>query len=1083
MNGGTVGLSRSQGVEAMDRQVFQGESWYRAIALSERIASLGAGCKDEFDGELADRRWRRWRSQYPLTKDTFFDRKLTLEGITEAEFRYLLGEPVSALAKRHGKPLGWLETLESAFAMGDRTEAEGFTIAIAPLLDEGKNRLRQGIAALVEDRKTSPLPFDRTTIESILLAFLPDRFFWMLNPTMALELNAQRLQGLLAGETPQQRFQSFLQRLEAPETAIAILQEYPVLGQQLVICINIWVDLSLEFLQRLCDDWETIISHFSPKIELGVLTQVKAGAGDAHNGGRSVTIATFSSGWQIAYKPKPLAVDDRFQELLTWFNTKSELQFRTLQILDRGSYGWVEFAHTSSFETEAAVERFYQRLGGLLALLHAIQGTDFHAENLIAAGENPVLIDLESLFHPHPVAPNSPNSVLPARREMGRSVLRVGLLPQPQAIAKDAVDVSAIGGNPERLGMGRTIGLKASNTDEAKVSRQAIAWRENQNQPRLQGELVNALEYQEATATGFTATYRLIVKHREGFSKFLQRFATDEVRVFLRETRSYGLLLQESFHPNLLRDALDRDRIFDKLWVEVPALPYLERVIPAERAALWQGDIPKLTTYPNSRHLWASNGECFRDFFDESGLELVQQRLQAMNEADLERQLWFVRTSLTTLGMVVEPGNSLSYPMPKVEATDDRAAELAYLQAASAIGDRLEFLAVRAGDLAGWIGPVFTGTRHWAVSPLGWDLWDGIPGVALFLAYLGAVTKQDRYRELAQAGMRSVLHQVEYEGRLISSIGAFNGWAGLIYTLTHLGTLWQQPEMLYMAVEWVERLPELISKDEQLDIIGGAAGCIGALVSLYSCVGGDRIKTVAIQCGDRILEKAEKMPQGFGWRTIPGCKPLTGFSHGAAGIAWALLELAALTGAERFHSAAVGAIAYERSLFSEKAKNWPDLRFERDRTLFFSLGWSHGAPGIGFGRLHSLPHFQDGEILAEIEAARESAIARGFGGNHSLCNGDLGNLEFLNCDRQMLDNSLGLNINHIATNVLESIRQYGWICDVPQRVENLGLMTGIAGIGYGFLRLAAADIVPSVLAIAPPFPSRGSAPVPSLNFY
>ncbi|WP_373534680.1 type 2 lanthipeptide synthetase LanM family protein [Microcoleus sp.] len=1075
----------------MDRQAFQGESWYRAIPLSERIASLGAGCKDEFDGELADRRLQRWRSQYPLTKDTFFDNKLALEGISEAEFRYLLGEPVSTLAKRHGKPLSWLEELDRAFMMGDRVsvaeqyraETEGFTIAIAPLVAQGKNRLRQGIAALVKDRKTSSLPFDRTTIESILLAFLPDRLFWMLNPTMALELNAQRLQGLLAGETPQQRFQSFLQRLQDPESAITLLEEYPVLAQQIVICINSWVDLSLEFLQRLCDDWETIISHFSLKTEVGVLAQVKAGAGDAHNGGRSVTIVKFSSGWQIAYKPKPLAVDDRFQELLTWLNTKSELHFRTLQILDRGSYGWVEFAHTSSCDTTAAVERFYQRLGGLLALLHAIQGTDFHAENLIAAGEHPVLIDLESLFHPHPVAPNSPNSVLPARREMGKSVLRVGLLPQPQAIAGDAVDVSAIGGNPERLGMGRTIGLKASNTDEAKVFRQAIAMAENQNQPRLQGELVNALEYSEAIATGFTATYRLIVKHREEFSNFLTRFATDEVRVFLRETRSYGLLLQESFHPNLLRDALDRDRIFDKLWVEVPALPYLERVIPTEREALWQGDIPKLTTYPNSRHLWASNGECFRDFFDESGLELVQQRLQAMNEADLERQLWFIRTSLTTLGMVVEPGKSVSYAMPKVAAADDRAAELAYVQAASAIGDRLEYLAVQNRDLAGWIGPVFTGTRHWAVSPLGWDLWDGIPGVALFLAYLGAVTKQDRYRELAQAGMRSVLHQVEYEGRLISSIGAFNGWAGLIYTLTHLGILWQQPELLSMAVEWVERLPELISKDEQLDIIGGAAGCIGALASLHCCVGGDRIKTVALRCGDRILEKAEKMPQGLGWRTIPGCQPLTGFSHGAAGIAWALLELATLTGAERFHEAAVGAIAYERSLFSEKVKNWPDLRFERDRTQFFSLGWSHGAPGIGFGRLHSLRHFQDGEILAEIEVARETAIARGFGGNHSLCNGDLGNLEFLNSYQQMLDNSLGLNINHIATNVLESIRQYGWICDVPQQVENLGLMTGIAGIGYGFLRLAAADIVPSVLAIAPPFPSRGSAPVPTLSFY
>ena len=40
--------------------------------------------------------------------------------------------------------------------------------------------------------------------------------------------------------------------------------------------------------------------------------------------------------------------------------------------------------------------RFYRRQGALLALLYALEATDFHAENLIASGEFPVLIDLET---------------------------------------------------------------------------------------------------------------------------------------------------------------------------------------------------------------------------------------------------------------------------------------------------------------------------------------------------------------------------------------------------------------------------------------------------------------------------------------------------------------------------------------------------------------------------------------------------------------------------------------------------------------------------------------------------------------
>lgn len=71
----------------------------------------------------------------------------------------------------------------------------------------------------------------------------------------------------------------------------------------------------------------------------------------------------------------------------------------------------------------------------------------------------------------------------------------------------------------------------------------------------------------------------------------LARFADDEVRVILRPTQTYGLLLQDSFHPDLLRNALDRDRFFDRLWQEVPRRPHLTKVILVERDDLWQGDI------------------------------------------------------------------------------------------------------------------------------------------------------------------------------------------------------------------------------------------------------------------------------------------------------------------------------------------------------------------------------------------------------------------------------------------------------------------------------------------------------------
>ena len=41
---------------------------------------------------------------------------------------------------------------------------------------------------------------------------------------MVLELNVARLQGLLQGDTPEERFQSFLQRLRQRDIALALFR-------------------------------------------------------------------------------------------------------------------------------------------------------------------------------------------------------------------------------------------------------------------------------------------------------------------------------------------------------------------------------------------------------------------------------------------------------------------------------------------------------------------------------------------------------------------------------------------------------------------------------------------------------------------------------------------------------------------------------------------------------------------------------------------------------------------------------------------------------------------------------------------
>jgi lantibiotic modifying enzyme len=131
--------------------------------------------------------------------------------------------------------------------------------------------------------------------------------------------------------------------------------------------------------------------------------------------------------------------------------------------------------------------------------------------------------------------------------------------------------------------------------------------------------------------------------------------------------------------------------------------------------------------------------------------------------------------------------------------------------------------------------------------------------------------------------------------------------------------------------------------------------------------------------------------------------------------------------------------------------------------------WCHGAPGIGLARLRSLPHLDDATSRAEIRTALATTLAEGFGRNHSLCHGDLGNLDFVvQAAERLGDPRWRPEANRRAALILESIDQEGWLCGVPLRVESPGLMTGLAGIGYGLLRLAEPTRMPSVLMLEPP---------------
>lgn len=396
--------------------------------------------------------------------------------------------------------------------------------------------------------------------------------------------------------------------------------------------------------------------------------------------------------------------------------------------------------------------------------------------------------------------------------------------------------------------------------------------------------------------------------------------------------------------------------------------------------------------------------------------------------------------------------------------------------AAQAIGDRLAALALRRHHSAFWIGPTRSAQRH-TCPPPALDLYAGQGGIVLFLAYLGAVTGETRYTELAQAGLLGLLPLLQIARNYETAIGGFTGWGGVVYLLTHLSRLWKETYLEEEAHEVVDFLPPLIAQDEHLQLIDGAAGCLVALLGLHTLSPSSATMRMATTCGERLLAQRRIARPGIAWKLGPeSCPPLSGFGYGTAGIAWALQQLAAATGESGFHRAALCALAFERSRFVSQAGNWLDrcplpgaAPDSEVTTAAFRTAWCHGAPGIGLARLHALPLQDDLPTRREIEIALETTYRAGFGHSHCLCYGDLGNIELLAMAGRTFPNTVWRQrAERRAADILTGIAAYGWRCGPPARLESLGLMTGLAGIGYGLLRLAAPEQVPSVLLLESP---------------
>ena len=405
------------------------------------------------------------------------------------------------------------------------------------------------------------------------------------------------------------------------------------------------------------------------------------------------------------------------------------------------------------------------------------------------------------------------------------------------------------------------------------------------------------------------------------------------------------------------------------------------------------------------------------------------------------------------------------------------AREQIFLDGAAALGRRLCRDALWAGERCNWLGDSMEFVdNNWSVvhRALGPDLYGGTSGVALFLHVLHRLTGERLFDSTARGAMAHALSRAQDippTGRL----AFYAGWMGIAYAMAELG----QVERAFAMIEEAARDA---ADTPGLDVISGSAGAIPALLTLARRHSDPRLLPLALKLGEHLLRTARPNEGGLSWDTLEGqtTHDPTGFSHGAAGVAWALLELYAVTGNKTWRDAAEAGFAYERHWFSPEQENWPDFRniaaTAPGTPPSYAAAWCHGAPGIGLSRVRGYELLKDETLKREAEAAIRTTArvlahaAYGTQGDFTLCHGRGGNADLLIYAGEALGDAASRTaaeavgrqgIDYLLRNNLP------WPCGVPGGGETPNLMIGLAGIGYFYLRLYDPTAVPSILIVKP----------------
>ena len=334
---------------------------------------------------------------------------------------------------------------------------------------------------------------------------------------------------------------------------------------QISISYPVWARKVTEVTVQWCDFMGEMLNRIQKDMDYHSITKLYSMGSDSHNYGRRVFCFELDGTRKLLYKPHGFDMDEGWIQLCKWVSQKMQRKIPYIKIKNYGTYGYAEYISYCS-PTEKEIPKFFYHAGILLCLMYWTKGTDIHYENIIAHGDWPYIVDLETV----------------SGEKEGFTVLDTSMLQNKKYRSGKEID---------------DFGALTNSSQECF------------SLPRYKEQIVTAKGYVEEIQSGFQEIYSILMKTSQREINFFKQCSP---RCVLHPTSYYSTLLARL----LLKDTLTDGRLYyQEAKRSLERVQKSESIVESECKAILRGDIPIFYHKKGTKDLYDTERVIEKKFF------------------------------------------------------------------------------------------------------------------------------------------------------------------------------------------------------------------------------------------------------------------------------------------------------------------------------------------------------------------------------------------------------------------------------------------------------------------------------------